>query len=406
MNKLRVGITGAAGQVGSVIVQTLSANPGIETVAVCRNLLSAGVIHSLAPGCDIRIGSLARPKDAGQLLGDCDTVVNCALAMVSARPRESREQNLAIGRSLLELPKLSVLIHLSSIAVYGGSIDAARYRRRKDAFRFPRPDNDYGRSKLAVERRVARRAGEKNISCYILRLGHVIGAHTDRSRAILMDAANPAFRLPFEGTLPSNTIRVGHLAVMIEALVHGKVPSGVYDAAEPSRTWREVFDWHTRSTGLPDVGGLDDVSSRSLKQAYRSRSVVRDGFGWLASLSPTDLLFRPSMFELVFRVLALTPATYIEAMARWFKRRQTRQKLSALTGFDSPGVAPAYYSDPMPGKQLQDAIRIAPKVQDHESAEMREWHRRYADIQWLPQSIPGSCRPDDPAVELQRRIPA
>ena len=406
MNKLRVGITGAAGQVGSVIVQTLSANPGIETVAVCRNLLSAGVIHSLAPGCDIRIGSLARPKDAGQLLGDCDTVVNCALAMVSARPRESREQNLAIGRSLLELPKLSVLIHLSSIAVYGGSIDAARYRRRKDAFRFPRPDNDYGRSKLAVERRVARRAGEKNISCYILRLGHVIGAHTDRSRAILMDAANPAFRLPFEGTLPSNTIRVGHLAAMIEALVHGKVPSGVYDVAEPSRTWREVFDWHTRSTGLPDVGGLDDVSSRSLKQGIGPvRWSATGSGGWRRCPPPICCSGRPC-------------SSWCSACSR-SRRQRTSKRWPGGSNADrrvrscrpSPvsipaGVAPAYYSDPMPGKQLQDAIRMAPKDQDHESAEMKEWHRRYADIQWLPQSIPGSCRPDDPAVMLQRRIPA
>jgi hypothetical protein len=99
------------------------------------------------------------------------------------------------------------------------------------------------------------------------------------------------------------------------------------------------------------------------------------------------LLFRPSMFELVFRVLALTPATYIDAMARWFKRRQTRLKLASLTEVDSRGIAPAYYSDPMPGKQLQDVIRIAPKDQNHESAEMKEWHHRYADIQWLPQSI-------------------
>ena len=112
------------------------------------------------------------------------------------------------------------------------------------------------------------------------------------------------------------------------------------------------------------------------------------------------------MFELVFRVLALTPATHIDAMARWFKRRQTRQKLAALTGFDSRGIAPAYYSDPMPGKQLRHAIRMAPEDQDHESAEMKQWHRRYADIQWLPQSILDSCRPDDPAVLLQRRIPA
>lgn len=389
MKKIRVGITGAAGQVGSVIVSKLCSNPQFETIAICRNLLSVGIIDTAAKNCDIRIGSITRTDEAVKLMHDCNVVINCALAMIPARPRESRLQNQTIIDNLIGLPKLSALIHMSSISVYGSSIDTARYGPKNNAFSNPKPDNDYGRSKLFIERHLAKRAKKRKLNYYLLRLGHVIGANMDRSKAILDDSKNPDFRLPFDGKLPSNTIRVKRLAAMMEPLIREEVPYGTYDVAEQSQSWRKVFNWHTQSTGFPEVKGMDEISSRLLKTAYRSRSIARDLMGWISSLPVLELVYAPCLFEVMFRALAISPKSVTESLAKFYKRVDTKRKLSQATArFDSRPIAPAYYSDAMPGRSLENEIYADYDLQADDAMELRAWHHMHTHIKWLPESIP------------------
>ena len=115
MGKIKVGVTGAAGQVGSVIVRRMLEFSEIETIAICRNSINAGVVHFSAPGCDIRVGSITEKDSAQKLLGDCDVIVNCALAMISGRPKESRLLNTAMIDNFSRIKKLKSLIHLGHV---------------------------------------------------------------------------------------------------------------------------------------------------------------------------------------------------------------------------------------------------------------------------------------------------
>ena len=215
----------------------------------------------------------------------------------------------------------------------------------------------------------------------------VIGVNMDRSKAILEGAKNPDFRLPFDGNLPSNTIRVKLLAAIMEPLIRGEVPFGTYDVAEQSQSWRMVFNWHTHSTGLPEVKGMDEISSRSLKTAYRSRSIARDVLRWMSSLPVVELIYSPSMFELMFRVLAVTPKSVTESLAKFYKRADTKRKIFQETAFDSRPIAPAYFSDAMPGRFLENEIQVDPDLLADDALELCAWHRRNTHIQWLPESI-------------------
>jgi len=188
MGRLKVAVTGAAGQVGSVLVRRLLQSPTIDPVAICRNVISGGLIHSTAPGCDIRIGSITESASAQKMLGDCEVIINCALAMISGQPRESRLLNKSMIDSYSHIKKLKTLIHLSSLTVYGGSIDSSRSRR--NTFEKPRPDNDYGKSKLYIERYAKRMCMSRQLNHYLLRIGHVIGANMDRSRQLIDFAQN------------------------------------------------------------------------------------------------------------------------------------------------------------------------------------------------------------------------
>ena len=87
MGRIKVAVTGAAGQVGSVLVSRMRQIPDIDPVAICRNIISGGVVHSSAPGCDIRIGSFSKADSAQKILGDCEASVYCALALISGQPR-------------------------------------------------------------------------------------------------------------------------------------------------------------------------------------------------------------------------------------------------------------------------------------------------------------------------------
>ena len=147
MDRIKVAVSGAAGQIGSVLTRRLMEINHIDTVAICRNPIGAGIIHSVTPECDIRIGSITKVDSAKKLLKDIDIIIHCALAMISGNPKKSLSLNKAMIDSFHSLEKLKLLIHLSSLSVYGGCIDNS-----KSTFERPRPDSDYGRSKLCIEK--------------------------------------------------------------------------------------------------------------------------------------------------------------------------------------------------------------------------------------------------------------
>jgi nucleoside-diphosphate-sugar epimerase len=351
--------------------------------------MSAGIIHSVAPGCDIRIGSITMKDDSQKLLSDCDRIIHCALAMVSGKPKRSRRLNKAMIDNFSDLEGLRQFIHLSSIAVYPEGINRLKFP--KSTFERPRPDNEYGRSKLLIEQYVQRMCKSKRLDYYILRLGHVIGARMDRSREILELAQTPQFRLPFNGDLPSNTVHVEHLASLIIELLSKPLSGGTYNVADENRTWRQVFDWHSKSVTLPPVQGMTKEISIRHQSLCRSKSMLMDIVRWVRALPFFGLINYPAVFENAYKLLTILPESISIKLSTAYKRLDVGRQISAaIDQFDAmPLLSPVYFLDAMPGQYLKlpvDTHTNDPALDDL-AIQLRRWHRRFAAPRWLPDSV-------------------
>lgn len=386
MAKPRVGITGAAGQVGSVLVRRMLDVQDFDVIPICRNKISASIIHCIAPNCDVRIGSITDQKSAKKLLGDMDVIYNCALAMISGNPKESRKMNQSIVENFHHVKDLKLLVHLSSISVYGGNIP--REKGSGNTFERPKPENDYGRSKMYIERFVGKVCNLKGLNHYILRVGHVIGAMLDRSRQILESANDRNFFLPFDGTLPSNTIHVERLAERMIGLLANPVPSGIYNVAERNRTWRDVMDWHTNTVNLTPVKPMPVDISVEMMRYYQKKSIRNDIFHWIGSIPLSSLISRPAVFDFAFRVVGGIPRSISEKLATLYKLNDVRRQIGSLEKKAFPLVPRYYFSDSMPGRHLEaPSAEMVPTVPDDDLArQFRNWYQDFERPSWISPS--------------------
>jgi nucleoside-diphosphate-sugar epimerase len=255
---VRIAVTGAGGQVGSWLLRHLPLlQPGLQIVAVCRNTFVAKKLSHA--GCAVRVGSLLEPREARAMLTDCDSVVHCALSWENLTRRDS--VNLAMIRAL-QRARVGRILFMSTVATYSSCIQSGI-----NTYFEPCPDNDYGRDKVMCERAVLGNGEDRE--SFVLRLGHVYGPHLGWSRRILALALYTRFRLPFDGRLSSNAIRIDRISQALIRLLRGDVEPGVFNLTDdPATTWRQVFDWHTRTCGLPPVAALGEAESEALREHF------------------------------------------------------------------------------------------------------------------------------------------
>lgn len=346
---IKVGIAGAAGSVGSALVRRLH-DAGWQVIAATRNRLGAALLNAAVPGCEIRIGSLT-PGGATHPLDDCDVIINCALAGSGGNPRQAYVRNRALVDGLMKAKSIRWLIHFSTVASYGELNRQQSDEQR--AFQQPRPDSEYGRSKLDTERYAVRQTGLRGIKFTALRLGHVYGLGCPRSKEIIEFALDPHFRLPYDGRLASNAIRIDRLAASIVQLLSSDPPGSIYNFAEYDRTWRQVFDWHTACLGRSAVLAMSDEESDAAHNVYEKASFVLDTLAWLRSLPINDLIRSPAVFDLALQILVKTPP-WITEYVTGINRRLGARRIVAQAGSDQrPTLHPAYYSAGMPGPFLE-----------------------------------------------------
>ncbi len=375
---MNIAIIGAAGQVGSVLVRRLSRLHGMQPIAVCRNVISAGIVHFSCPECEIRVGSVSDKDMARKLIGDCDVVINCALAAAPGGPKKSRQANTGILDGFFALEKLQLLIHFSSISVYGDFISDLTASR--STFTNPKPDNEYGRSKLLAERHAKHMCESKGIRHYILRLGHVFGAGTDRSRDILELSGNANFALPFDGHLPSNAVHVERLSSAIIRAIQAPIPEGIYNVAETGATWRKVFDWHTEWCGIPPVKGMPDDLAEQMRSPFLRRSVMNEALRWATHLPFDQFVRSPATFDLALRVLTRAPGGLTRLAANLSRRTGARRHVSAVVNRTYEQVSPVYLSDGMPGTNFPhvgETFDSAPS-EEQMRIDLAQWYDRFS----------------------------
>jgi nucleoside-diphosphate-sugar epimerase len=371
---LRIGVTGATGQVGSMLLRHLRAG-GLNVVAVVRNPLSAALCDAAAPGCEIRVGSLTPEDGRPHVLDDCDAIINCALESSGGIPRQAYSRNRQLIDGLLKAKALKWLVHFSTVAVYGELIqdyaDADRERRH------PRSTSEYGRSKLYVERYAMRRTRARGVGCTIIRLGHVYGAGIARSREIVEFARDPRFRLPFGGRLTANAIHADALGAAILGLMKNGARHDIYGLAEPHSTWRDVFDWHTACLGLGPVLPMTDAESVAQQRMWTDRSVVREAAAWLRALPVKALVRSPATFDLALHALANTPDAITKKLTGLNRRTGAGAHIaSADNGHAAAPLPPVYVSAAMPGPLLEvpPVPRTGVGSEGARARELQDWY--------------------------------
>jgi nucleoside-diphosphate-sugar epimerase len=226
----KVAIVGANGQVGAELCLLLGAIPTIELVPVCRYRSGSAFLRWKGIAC--RHGRITDPREALSLIGDCDVIINAALARGS--PREMRRTEDTIAESIFQHSRPgAVVIHLSTQSVYGDPAPSRLIRWR----------SPYGRAKLATERRIKRCAWRSGKRAFIFRLGHVCGPLQQISLGIQEEILSGEVVLPV-GDVASNTVYTVTIRDAILAVINRNVVADTYDLMnKPQWTWRQVYEF-------------------------------------------------------------------------------------------------------------------------------------------------------------------
>jgi len=378
----RIAILGASGQIGLALLRRLGRQPQLDVTGICRSTLSATRV--VQAGGEVLVPSASSPAELARCLANFDLVVNCALP--SQGPAGNARANEALAQALAGVGPATSVLHLSSVAVYGNAFVAGI-----TSFKRPCPEDRYGREKLSMERRLRQLAGERGVRLWICRLGHVWGPELNWSRILLTLAADPDFRLPFDGMKPSNAIYIDNLAAAVGELARRRPRPQTWNLLDdPQRSWRELLDLHGQAAGRLPVASMPAAESAAryaqLNQGrgrgLAARLVVDLGL-WLKSLPSSLIASSPALQALAETALARTKSDELESRLKaLYWRAVARQRLH---GVSPPGPLACMASDAVPGPSLEysgaalgvDLIALA----------------TYADALSQPLASPVPCHP-------------
>ncbi len=380
-------VIGAAGQVGRRLMQVLSRQAGARVFGITRNAMSAGPLR--ADELDIRVGSVVDEKDGAELLRGADVVVNAALEI--DRPKRARARNEALVSSLLAHSRSTLVVHFSSVAVYGSCVDGTF-----STFERPRPDSTYGREKLRLERFAMQAAAGTGQRLMILRLGHVYGPGQGISREFFDVLRDRLWDLPFGGALPSNAIHVDHLAAALPIVARTAAGQSVVNATDsPQRTWRALYDMHARAAGYAPAGSMDPASSASRHDEFKrlaalslSRRVPQQVSAWARQLPLKSLVSVKAVRQATEAALLALPVRVEQLIDRRYAVFSAGQNLEAGGSVAVQEPPPWYYSDGIVGPTLPEILdtdqRLAAEIGD-----LRDWYATWAAPAWRTASSAG-----------------
>ncbi|HVH67825.1 MAG TPA: NAD-dependent epimerase/dehydratase family protein [Gemmatimonadales bacterium] len=246
---MSVLVTGASGLVGSHVVEALTAR-GEPVRALLR--ASPGRAASLRPGAEMVIGDVTDPAAWRTAARGVRAIVHAA-AIVQRRGTWERcvavnvdATRLAVGAAREAGARL---VHISSVAVYGGTAayPAAPERRDEDYAFQPVAERDfYGRSKRMAEDVLREAATGGDLVAVALRPTVIYG---ERDR-LFTPRVLRALRLPFVPQIGSGTNRLscvyaGNVAAAalaaLDAPVQGFRAFNITSDGPPALTQREFF---------------------------------------------------------------------------------------------------------------------------------------------------------------------
>jgi nucleoside-diphosphate-sugar epimerase len=369
-------MVGANGQVGAELCLILRNHRGIDVVPICRNVGGSAFLRSQGMAC--RHGLTTDPQEAAALLGDCDVVVNTALATGTPLQINRTEQSL-IRNSLTYSLKGSPLIYLSTQNVHGDPRPGVRIHWR----------SAYGRTKLRSEHFVRKTARPLNRDFYILRLGHVCGELQNITHLLRQRICSGSVALPERDRI-SNTVYTATIVDAILKIIAGREKPGVYDLMNrPEWTWSQVYEYEAthcnRELNIDRVPEFAQAESIVARLRRTSRRAVRSVAGIHAGR------------QLALRVMAHLPATYNDRVqADWFRVRAQAQIQELL---QRPTVDEGYLWRPL-GRVFLHSLENTTDLLDNP-----DFHIRASDPHraW-PSDLPLNSTNEEEAARTHRSL--
>ena len=304
---IKVGVLGANGQVGAELCLLLSRVAGLEIIPICRTRSGSAFLRWKGLRC--RHGRFTDSAEAPNLAGDCDVIINSALA--SGTPAEIRRSEDALIRNSFQYSRPgAVIIYLSTQTVYGDPTPG-RIRWR----------SAYGSVKLLSERTVRRCARRYGKAGYIFRLGHVGGALQNISCTIRNNISSGSLYLPADDR-PSNMVYTVTIIEAIQRAISGGFPAGTYDLMNvPQWSWHQVHAYEAQRLGAsPQITYVADESHAS---------ILRRGARAL-QYPALQLATSPFAHQQGSRLIAMLSPALNRRTQAWWNLRRARAQISAL----------------------------------------------------------------------------
>lgn len=217
---MRVYLTGGTGLVGSHVAERLRAR-GDDVVALVRP--SSDVAHLVSVGAGLVEGDLldAAGAHAGRAK-ECDAVVHAGAVVFTRAPAETfRRVNVEGTASVLSgaaAAGVRRVVHVSSIAVYGGEARRAPLREESWLADEIPPSAAYARSKRGAERTAWALAATAGLELTTVRPGVIYGERDRAFAPILAKLVRmPLLPLPGGGTARLAVVYAGSVAAGILA---------------------------------------------------------------------------------------------------------------------------------------------------------------------------------------------
>jgi UDP-glucose 4-epimerase len=224
-------VTGATGFVGRTLTATAAGAIQWRSAVRCRP--AAGLAAD-----QIAVGSIDGQTDWSDALSGIDCVVHLAARVhvmsPSANDRAEFERTNILGTERLARAAAAAgvrrFIYLSSIKVNGESTPSRAFRAED----VPQPQDDYARSKLEAERRLAAVAADSGMAASILRPPLVYGPGVRANFLRLLSLAHSGLPIPLASvTNARSMVSVWNLCDLVSALVRHEQPmSGVFLVAD------------------------------------------------------------------------------------------------------------------------------------------------------------------------------
>lgn len=248
---MRVYLTGGTGLIGSHVAERLRSR-GDEVVALVRS--ASDVAHLEALGCTLVRGDVLDPPDvqAARIRG-CDAVVHAAARVFLGGSREvflsenvEGTRRVLGGAAAASGGEAMRVVHLSSVAVYGGlpmdrPLTEARWREAD-----PEHQSAYGASKHLSERAAWRLHEAGGIRLTTLRPAVVYGERDRAAFPIMVRYASlPVVPLLGGGALRLPLVYAGNVAAAVVAALDrpGSVGRAYNVALDEPVTARELVGW-------------------------------------------------------------------------------------------------------------------------------------------------------------------